>query len=134
MQLRHNPNLCGRYLRVPANELQTRTRARPVEEGSMPLVRVTLMEGAFTEKQKHDLAARITDVMVVSEGSEAFREVVWVLIEELNRDSWHIGGQPYFGPPNLIGTLARAKTAYEATDGTPTTRADLAAQAPVRRR
>jgi 4-oxalocrotonate tautomerase len=100
----------------------------------MSFRRVTLMEGAFTEKQKHDLAARITDVMVASEGSEAFREVVWVLIEELNRDSWHIGGQPYFGPPNLIGTLARAKTAYEATDGTPTTRDDLAAQAPVQRR
>jgi 4-oxalocrotonate tautomerase len=95
----------------------------------MPLVRVTLVEGAFTEKQRHDLAARLTDVMVAFEGSEAFREVIWVLIEELHRDSWHIGGQPYFGPPNLIGALARAKTAYEAIDGTPITREDLAAQA-----
>jgi 4-oxalocrotonate tautomerase len=100
----------------------------------MSLVHVTLVEGAFTEKQKHDLAARLTDVMVAFEGSEAFREVIWVLIEELHRDGWHIGGQPYFGPPNLIGALARAKTAYEAIDGTPTTREDLAAQAPVRRR
>jgi 4-oxalocrotonate tautomerase len=100
----------------------------------MPLVRVTLVEGAFTEKQKHDLAARLTDVMVAFEGSEAFREVVWVLIEELHPDGWHIGGQPYYGPPNLIGALARAKTAYETIDGTPTTRADLAAQAPVRHR
>jgi 4-oxalocrotonate tautomerase len=72
--------------------------------------------------------------MVAFEGSEAFREVVWVLIEELHPDGWHIGGQPYFGPPNLIGALARAKTAYETIDGTPTTRADLAAQAPVRHR
>jgi 4-oxalocrotonate tautomerase len=100
----------------------------------MPLVRVTLGEGAFTEKQKHDLAARLTDVMVAFEGSEAFREVVWVVVEELHRDAWHIGGQPYFGPPNLIGTLARAKTAYEAIAGTPTTREDLAAQAPLRQR
>jgi hypothetical protein len=45
----------------------------------MPLVNVTLAAGAFAEQQKHDLAARLTDVMVAFEGSEAFREVVWVL-------------------------------------------------------
>ncbi len=100
----------------------------------MPLVRVTLAEGVFTEKQKHDLAARLTDVMVAFEGSEAFREVVWVLVEELHRDGWHIGGQPFFGPPNLMSALARSKAAYEAIDGTPTTREDLATQAPVRPR
>ena len=98
----------------------------------MPLVTVKLAEGAFTEKQKHDMAARLTDVMVAFEGSEAFREVVWVLIEELNRDGWHIGGQPFFGPPSVMGALARSKAAHEAVDGTPATREDLAAQAPVR--
>jgi 4-oxalocrotonate tautomerase len=98
----------------------------------MPLVNVKLAAGIFSEKQKHDMAARLTDVMVDFEGSEAFREVVWVLIEELHRDGWHIGGQPYFGPPTLISTLHRSKAAYEAVDGTPTTRADLATQAPVR--
>jgi 4-oxalocrotonate tautomerase len=98
----------------------------------MPLVHVTLAAGAFTEKQKHDMAARLTDVMVACEGSEAFREVVWVLIEELPRDGWHIGGQPFFGPPSLMSALARSKAAYEAIDGTPITREDLSAQAPVR--
>jgi 4-oxalocrotonate tautomerase len=43
----------------------------------MPLVTVKLAAGAFTEKQKHDLAARLTDVMVAFEGSEAFREMTW---------------------------------------------------------
>jgi len=100
----------------------------------MPLVTVKVIEGVFTEKQKHDLAAKITDVIVAFEGSEAFREVVWVLIEELGRDSCHIGGQPFFGPSTLMGTLGRSKAAYEAIDGTPTTRDDLAAQAPVRPR
>jgi 4-oxalocrotonate tautomerase len=100
----------------------------------MPLVTVKLAAGAYTERQKHDLAARITDVMVAFEGSEAFREVVWVLIEELHRGSWHIGGQPFFGPPTLMGTLGRTKAAYEAIDGTPTTREDLATQAPVQHR
>ena len=98
----------------------------------MPLVRVTLTEGAFTEKQKHDMAARLTDVMVAFEGSEAFREVIWVLVEELHRDAWHIGGQPFFGPATLMSALARSKAAYEAIDGTPITREDLATQAPVR--
>ena len=98
----------------------------------MPLVSVKLSAGAFTEKQKHDMAARLTDVMVAFEGSEAFREVVWVLIEEIQRDGWHIGGQPFFGPPTLMGALGRAKAAYEAIGGTPITREDLATQAPVR--
>jgi 4-oxalocrotonate tautomerase len=98
----------------------------------MPLVTVTLAEEAFTERQKHDLAARLTDVMVAFEGSEAFREVVWVLIEEVQRDGWHIGGQPFFGPPTLMSALGRSKAAYDAIDGTPTTREDLATQAPVR--
>jgi 4-oxalocrotonate tautomerase len=98
----------------------------------MPLVTVTLAEGAFTERQKHDLAARLTDMMVAFEGSEAFREVVWVLIEEVQRDGWHIGGQPFFGPPTLMSALSRSKAAYDAIDGTPTTREDLATQAPVR--
>jgi 4-oxalocrotonate tautomerase len=100
----------------------------------MPLVPVKVIEGVFTEKQKHDLTTKITDVIVASDGSEAFRKVVWGLIEELARDSWHIGGQPFFGPPTLMGTLGRSKAAYEAVDGTPTTRDDLAAQAPVRHR
>ncbi|MDX6257532.1 MAG: 4-oxalocrotonate tautomerase [Frankiales bacterium] len=100
----------------------------------MSLVHVALIEGTFTEKQKHDLAARLTDVMVAFEGSEAFREVVWVLIEELPSDGWHIGGQPFFGPTSVIGFLGRASAAYDAIEGTPTTREDLVAQAPVRPR
>jgi 4-oxalocrotonate tautomerase len=98
----------------------------------MPLVTVKLAEGAFTEKQQRDMAARLTDVMVAFEGSEAFREVVWVLIEEVQRDRWHIGGQPFFGPPTMMSALGRSKAAYEAIDGTPTTREDLATQAPLR--
>ena len=104
----------------------------PAEERVMPLVSIKVAEGLFTEKQKHDLAAKITDVMVAFEGSEAFREVVWVLIEELQHDSWHIGGQPFFGPSTLMAALGRSKQAYEAVNGTPITREDLATHAPVR--
>jgi 4-oxalocrotonate tautomerase len=45
----------------------------------MPLVNVKLAEGVYTEKQKHEMAARLTDVMVAFEGSDAFREVVWAI-------------------------------------------------------
>lgn len=57
----------------------------------MPFVNIKLVDGVFTPEQKHDMARQITDVMVRCEGSEAFREVVWVLIEELHTDGWHIG-------------------------------------------
>ena len=60
--------------------------------------------------------------------------MVWALIEELHRDGWHIGGQPFFGPATLMGARGRAKAAYQAVDGTPTTREDLATQVPVRHR
>jgi 4-oxalocrotonate tautomerase len=97
----------------------------------MPLVRVTLVDGVFTEEQKHAMAADLTDVMVKHEGSEAFREVVWVILEEMHVDGWHMGGKPFRGPLTLMDTLGRAKQAYEAIDGHPTTRDELAEAAPV---
>jgi 4-oxalocrotonate tautomerase len=112
--------------------MMTAGSLRQPKEHLMCVVNVTLPAGIYTDKQKHDLAARLTDVMVAFEGSEAFREVTWVLIDEQDPHGWHIGGQPYFGPCNLMGTLGRAKAAYEAIGGMPTTPEDLAAQAPVR--
>jgi len=74
------------------------------------------------------MAAALTDVMVKFEGSEAFREVVWVLIEELHTDGWHIGGLPFRGPASLMDGLARSKSLYESIDGHPVTRPELAAE------
>ena len=97
----------------------------------MPLVRVTLVDDVFTSEEKHELAKALTDVMVRFEGSEAFREVVWVLIEELHPDGWHIGGEPFFGPATLMSVLGRSKAAYDAIDGTPTTHDEFVAESPV---
>lgn len=83
----------------------------------MPFVNVKLVEGVFSEEQKHAMAADLTDVMVKHEGSEAFRDVVWVLIEELHTDGWHIGGAPFRGPKSLMQALEHAKETYEAIDG-----------------
>lgn len=98
----------------------------------MPFVNIKLVYGVFTPEEKHAMAAAITDVMVKFEGSEAFREVVWVLIEELHTDGWHIGGRPFEGPKSLMDTLGKSKAVYESIDGRPTTRQELAAAAPVR--
>jgi 4-oxalocrotonate tautomerase len=98
----------------------------------MPFVNVKLVEGVFSTAEKHELAKALTDVMVKFEGSEAFREVVWVLIEELHPDGWHIGGRPFEGPRSLMETLGNSKTIYETIDGHPTTRKEFAAQVPSR--
>lgn len=97
----------------------------------MPFVNIKLVDGVFTPEEKHAMAKAITDVMVRFEGSEAFREVVWVLIEELHTDGWHIGGRPFDGPKSLMETLGRSKAVYESIDGTPTTRSELGVAAPV---
>lgn len=96
----------------------------------MPFVNVKLVEGVFTEEEKHQMAAALTDVMVKFEGSEAFREVVWVLIEELHPDGWHIGGRPFCGPASLMDTLGHSASIVETIDGHPTTRPALAKAAP----
>ncbi|KYH08242.1 MULTISPECIES: 4-oxalocrotonate tautomerase family protein [Chryseobacterium] len=98
----------------------------------MPFVNIKLVDGVFTPEQKHELAAAITDVMVKFEGSEAFREVVWVLIEELHTDGWHIGGRPFEGPRSLMQTLSNSKDIYESIDGSPTTRAEFAKVMPLK--
>jgi 4-oxalocrotonate tautomerase len=98
----------------------------------MPFVNVKLVEGVFSTEQKHAMAKALSDVMVQFEGSEAFREVVWVLIEELHTDGWHIGGRPFEGPRSLMDTLERSRAIVETIDGRPTTRAEFAKQAPVK--
>lgn len=99
----------------------------------MPFVNIKLVDGVFTPDQKHELAAAITDVMVKFEGSEAFREVVWVLIEELHTDGWHIGGRPFEGPKSLMQTLSNSKDTYEMIDGHPTSRAEFAKAMPLKK-
>ena len=101
------------------------------KETIMPFVNIKLMDGVFSSEQKHAMAAAVTDVMVKFEGSEAFRESVWVLLEELHTDGWHIGGLPFMGPKSIMDTLGRSKKLYESIDGHPVTRAELLEAAPV---
>jgi 4-oxalocrotonate tautomerase len=59
----------------------------------MPLVTVKLIEGVFTEPQKHEMVRKLTDAMVSIEG-ENMRPVTTVLIEEVKSGDWGMGGKP----------------------------------------
>ena len=57
----------------------------------MPLVTINVIENVFTEDQKREMIEKVTDAMVSIEG-EAMRGITWVLIEEVQRNHWGIGG------------------------------------------
>lgn len=71
----------------------------------MPLVNVRTARGLLDGAQKQALQQRITDLMVEIEGrgDPAFRPLVWVVVEELEPESWCLGGEPVTG--ELIAQL-----------------------------
>ncbi|MAP96243.1 MAG: 4-oxalocrotonate tautomerase [Ponticaulis sp.] len=58
----------------------------------MPLVTVDVIKDVFTQEQKAEIIAKLTDAMVELEG-EALRPVTWVRIMEVEQGDWGIGGQ-----------------------------------------
>ena len=58
----------------------------------MPLITVRTLEGLLTPAQKKAMIERVTDAALSVEG-EAFRTVAWVIIEEVPRGSWGMGGK-----------------------------------------
>ena len=58
----------------------------------MPLIQVKVIEGVFTEAQKHEIVRKLTDAMVSIEG-EVMRSVTWVIVEEVKSGDWGIGGK-----------------------------------------
>lgn len=57
----------------------------------MPLIEVKLIEGVFSPEEKQEIARRLTDTMVETEG-EAMRPVTWCVIEEVRSGQWAIAG------------------------------------------
>jgi 4-oxalocrotonate tautomerase len=57
----------------------------------MPLISVKLIEGVFSDAQKREMIAKLTDTMVSIEG-EALRPVTWVTVEEVKSGQWGVGG------------------------------------------
>jgi len=59
----------------------------------VPLIHVKLIEGVFSDSQKRDIIAELTDAMVKVEG-ENMRGVTWVTLEEVRSGEWGMGGRP----------------------------------------
>jgi 4-oxalocrotonate tautomerase len=57
----------------------------------MPLLNVKLIEGVFSDAQKQEMIAKLTDTMVAIEG-EALRPVTWVVVEDVKSGQWGVGG------------------------------------------
>jgi 4-oxalocrotonate tautomerase len=60
----------------------------------MPFINVRTLKGALDADQKRLLQTRLTDLMVEIEGkgNPAFRQFVWVMIEEEEPSHWSMGG------------------------------------------
>jgi 4-oxalocrotonate tautomerase len=59
----------------------------------MPLIQVKVIEGVFTDEQKHQIVHKLTDALVSIEG-ENLRRSTWVILEEIKSGDWGIGGRP----------------------------------------
>ena len=58
----------------------------------MPFIQVKVIEGVFTDEQKHAMVERLTDTLVTIEG-ENMRGVTWCVVEEVRSGDWGIGGK-----------------------------------------
>jgi 4-oxalocrotonate tautomerase len=63
-------------------------------ERVMPLLRVKMIEGVFTPKQKQDMIQKLTDTMVSIEG-ENMRPCTMVILEEVKSVLRGIGGKTF---------------------------------------
>ncbi|MDI7864512.1 tautomerase family protein [Rhizobiaceae bacterium n13] len=98
----------------------------------MPFVSVKLLAGAFDNDQKHSLAKALTDLMVNFKGSEDFREVTWVRIEELHTECGDGGDEPTCGPLSVKNVLQPSKSIYELIEGNWTSRHEFAVLEPAK--
>jgi 4-oxalocrotonate tautomerase len=64
-----------------------------IEDKTMPIVNVKVIEDVFTPEQKTQMITKLTDAMVEIEG-ENMRGVTWVYIEDIKQGEFGIGGQP----------------------------------------
>jgi len=61
----------------------------------MPLINVKVIEGVFSDSQKHEMVEKLTDAMVSIEG-ENLRAVTWVIVEEVKSGDWGVGGKTLY--------------------------------------
>ncbi|MDO5735450.1 MAG: tautomerase family protein [Propionibacteriaceae bacterium] len=57
----------------------------------MPIARIQVIEGVFSDEQLGSMITKVTEAMIDVEG-EAMREKTWVIVEEVRSGLWAIGG------------------------------------------
>jgi len=58
----------------------------------MPLVQISVIEGALTPEQKSQLVGNVTEA-VLSVYGEGLRPYTWVIVQDVKSGQWGIGGQ-----------------------------------------
>jgi 4-oxalocrotonate tautomerase len=59
----------------------------------MPLVNLKVIEGIFSQSQKHEMVRKLTDAVIAVAG-ENLRPVTTVIIDEVKSGDWAMGGNP----------------------------------------
>jgi 4-oxalocrotonate tautomerase len=75
--------------------MDSRSRMNPMREEEviiMPIAQVKVIEGVFSDSQKHEMIEKVTDAIVSVEG-EGLRDKTYVIIEEIKSGDWGIGGE-----------------------------------------
>jgi 4-oxalocrotonate tautomerase len=57
----------------------------------MPLVRITVIEGAFSANQKRQIVEGVTEVLVAVH-NESVRATTWVIVDEVADGDWGVAG------------------------------------------
>ncbi len=73
----------------------------------MPMAIVRVVEGVLDDEGKQELLKKVTDALVEveGEGNEAFRQYVWVILEEVPSGMWGVRG-PGRTPDDVRGLVA----------------------------
>jgi 4-oxalocrotonate tautomerase len=58
----------------------------------VPLVRITIVEGALRPWQMRQIVEGVTEVLVAVEG-ERIRPTTWVIVDEIGGGAWGVGGR-----------------------------------------
>jgi len=58
----------------------------------MPLIQISVVEGALTDQQKSQLISKVTESVLAVYG-EGLRPHTWVIVNDVKSGQWGLGGQ-----------------------------------------
>lgn len=74
----------------------------------MPFVDIKVIEGVFTDEEKHEMVERVSETLIEIEG-EPLRSVTHTVVTETPSGAWAIGGQA------MTAEDVKAKRSAQAT-------------------